>query len=121
MAVRLSAEGVRAKGHVIDLNNAGAFIATELVLEKNRPLRILLEVRAAGRRPWLEAVVMRRTERIVGRRLTIPAGLGVVFVAATKLEREFIQRAVVEALTESRERKTVADRSAAGDDGRPRR
>lgn len=100
MEARLVAEGINERGHVVDLNNAGAFIATEMPFEKNTPIEVELAVPGVECLP-IKAVVARRTERVTGKRTEIPAGIGLVFLTDTVLERAFIQRAVLEALKDN--------------------
>jgi len=90
-------------GHVVDLNNIGAFIATELVLEKGTELRVELSVPDVE--PLLiNAVVARRTERVVGPNGVMPAGLGLMFVADGEKEQSFIQNAVIVVLERALEK-----------------
>jgi hypothetical protein len=104
MQARLLAENVDTVGRVIDLNNAGAFVATALVLPKNSKLRVELRIPGMEKESCpLEAMVARHSEEVKGRETTIPAGLGIVFLVSTAAERAFIQRAVLEALRSSLE------------------
>ena len=98
MEARITLPGSVSRGRVIDLNNAGAFIATELELDKNSPLRVELLIPGGAKSVPLKAVVARRMEAIEGVTRTIPAGLGVVFLTDNVMERAFIQMAVLEAL-----------------------
>jgi hypothetical protein len=98
MEARLVSDGAETRGQVIDLNNAGAFIATDLALEKNTAVEIELQIPGEERSLPLKALVARRTELIEGRTRVIPAGLGLVFMTDNVMERAFIQKAVLEAL-----------------------
>lgn len=98
MEARLVSEGVEARGKVIDLNNAGAFVATDLVLDKNTAIEVELRVPGEETSLPLKALVARRTDVVEGKTRVIPAGLGLVFVTNNVMERAFIQRAVLEAL-----------------------
>ena len=98
MEARLVAEGAEIQGKVIDLNNAGAFIATDLTLDKNTSVEIELQIPGEERSLPLRALVARRTEQIDGKNRVIPAGLGLVFMTDNVMERAFIQKAVLAAL-----------------------
>ena len=117
MGAKLTADGVETHGQVIDLNNAGAFIATNLALEKNTAVEIELELPGEEKSLPLKAVVARRTEEVEGSHRSIPAGLGLVFLTSNIMERSFIQKAVLEALKGSLEATKVSLGSPAGDDG----
>lgn len=95
---RLVSASGEARGQVIDLNNAGAFVATDLPLDKNTPVKVELEIPGEEKSLPLKALVARRTEPIEGKTRVIPAGLGLVFMTDNVMERAFIQRAVLEAL-----------------------
>lgn len=101
MEARLVAGDLESVGRVIDLNNAGAFVATDLPLEKDSILEVELAVPGIEKSLPLKAIVARRTEQIEGQRRVIPAGLGLVFKAENVMERSFIQMAVLEALKAS--------------------
>lgn len=98
MEARLVADGAETLGKVIDLNNAGAFVACDLVLDKNTALEVELQIPGEDKSLPLKAVVARRTEEIEGKTQLIPAGLGLVFMTDNVMERAFIQKAVLEAL-----------------------
>ena len=98
MEARLVADGHETRAKVIDLNNAGAFVATDLTLDKNTSLEIELQIPGEEKSLPLKAIVARRTEAVEGKKRTIPAGLGLVFMAENVMERSFIQKAVLEAL-----------------------
>jgi hypothetical protein len=103
MQARLVREGIDTVGRVLDLNNAGAFIATELVLPKNTKLAIEIRLPGVEKSLPLQAVVARHTEAVEGRNRSVPAGLGVVFLTTNVMERSFIQLAVLAALRSSLE------------------
>jgi hypothetical protein len=103
MEIRLVCEGVETMGRVVDLNNAGAFVATELVIEKDTKLEVQLCLPGTEKSLPIQAVVARRTEAVEGRDHTFPAGLGLVFLTKNVMERAFIQMAVLEALKMSLE------------------
>jgi hypothetical protein len=84
---------------LVDLNNAGAFVATDLVMQKGDRIHVELDIPGVEEPKPLQAVVARRSEEIKGRKRTIPAGLGLVFVGNTPEEREFIQQVVMSTLT----------------------
>ncbi len=98
MEARLVVDGAQTQGQIIDLNNAGAFMATDLVLDRNTPVEIELQIPGEERSLPLKAVVARRTEEVAGKTRVIPAGLGLVFMTENVMERAFIQKAVLEAL-----------------------
>lgn len=108
MEARLVAGDVESVGRVIDLNNAGAFVATDLPLEKNSMLEVELAVPGIEKSLPLKAVVTRRMEEVEGQHHVIPAGLGLVFKAENVMERSFIQMAVLEALKASLKKMTKA-------------
>lgn len=97
--VRLLAPGRLETGTLIDLNNAGAFVATDLVMEKGEHLHIELDIPGVVESRPLQAAVVRRTEEVRGRERTIPAGLGLVFLGTTPEERQLIQQVVMSTLT----------------------
>jgi hypothetical protein len=97
--VNLLAPGKLETGLVVDLNNAGAFVATDMVLETGESLSIELDIPGVETPTPLQAIVARRSEEIRGRTRTIPAGLGVVFVGNTPEERQLIQKVVMSTLT----------------------
>ena len=61
MEARLVADGRETRGQVIDLNNAGAFVATDLVLDRNTALQVELQIPGEDKSLPLKAVVARRT------------------------------------------------------------
>lgn len=119
MQARLVRDGVDTVARVIDLNNAGAFVATDLVLPKNTRLEVELRLPGTEKSLPLQAIVARHSEAVEGRNRTMPAGLGIVFLTTNVMERSFIQLAVLEALRQSLEftkahaRVTQAARAAA--------
>jgi hypothetical protein len=116
MEARLvAADGAETNGRVIDLNNAGAFVATDLVLAKNTPVEIELRIPGETTSLPLKALVARRTEEVEGKSRVIPAGLGLVFMTDNVMERAFIQKAVLEALKGSLE----TTRMSLGSSGSP--
>ena len=98
MEARLVADGAETRGQVIDLNNAGAFVATDLALEKNTAVEVEIVIPGEDKSLPLKALVARRTEEVRGKSRVIPAGLGLVFMTENVMERAFIQKAVLEAL-----------------------
>ena len=98
MEARLVSAGAETLGKVIDLNNAGAFVACDLVLDKNTALEVELQIPGEDKSLPLKAVVARRIEEVEGKTQIIPAGLGLVFMTDNVMERAFIQKAVLEAL-----------------------
>lgn len=97
--VRLFAPGKLEAGTLFDLNNAGAFVATTMVLEKGERLHVELDIPGVESPTPLQAVVARCSDEVKGRTRTIPAGLGLVFVGNTPEERELIQQVVMSTLT----------------------
>lgn len=104
MEARLHVDDSETRGHVVDLNNIGAFIATDLVLEKGASLEVELCVPDLEVAPLIKAVVARRAERVEGPNGDLPAGLGVMFLADKEEEQTFIQNAVIVALERALER-----------------
>lgn len=99
MEARLVAvDGAETRGKVIDLNNAGAFVATDLDLEKNTPVQVELRIPGEEKSLPLKALVARKSDQVEGKTRIIPAGLGLVFMTENVMERAFIQKAVLEAL-----------------------
>jgi hypothetical protein len=98
MEAILHVDGSETKGHVVDLNNIGAFIATDLVLEKDTPLDVELCVPDVEEPLRIKAVVARRADRVKGRSGDLPAGLGLMFLVDHENEERFIQNAVIVAL-----------------------
>lgn len=103
MQARLTREGIDTVGRVLDLNNAGAFVATDLVLPKNTKLEIEIYLPGVEKSLPLKAIVARQSEAVEGRNRTVPAGLGIVFLTTNVMERSFIQMAVLQALKSSLE------------------
>lgn len=93
--VRILASGKLSEGHLVDLNNAGAFIATDLVLDKGEKVHLELDIPGDSQTQPLQAVVARHSQAIQGHHRTIPAGLGLVFVGQDQAEKELIQRVVM--------------------------
>lgn len=114
MQARLTREGIDTVGRVLDLNNAGAFVATELVLPKNTRLEVELRLPGVENSLPLKALVARHSEAVVGRTRTVPAGLGLVFLTTNVMERSFIQLAVLAALRSSLESTRAQAAQAAG-------
>jgi Tfp pilus assembly protein PilZ len=85
-------------GYLVDLNNAGAFVATSLELEKGTRLAVELQIPGIEEPRPLQAVVARCSPEIRGASKVIPAGMGVAFVGATAEERQLIQQMVTETL-----------------------
>lgn len=96
--VRILASGRLEEGYLVDLNNAGAFVATSLVLEKGEKVHLELEIPGDSTRQPLQAVVARCSGEMKGHHRVIPAGLGVVFVGEGQAEREVIQKIVMRTL-----------------------
>lgn len=110
--------GGETQGQVIDLNNAGAFVATDLELDKNTAVEVELQIPGEDKSLPLKALVARRTEEVKGKTRVIPAGLGLVFITENVMERAFIQKAVLEALKGSlaTTRMNLESSSAAADE-----
>ena len=106
--VRLLVDGLISRGQIVDLNNAGAFVATDLVLAKNRSLVVELRIACESKSLPLKAIVARQAEAVRGRARDFPAGLGLVFMTDNVMERAFIQKAVLAALKGSLERTRTA-------------
>ena len=93
--VRILTGGKLVDGHLVDLNNAGAFVATDLVLQKGEQIHLELEIPGDATTQPLQAVVARCSGEITGHHKVIPAGLGLVFVGQDQLEKELIQKIVM--------------------------
>ena len=121
MEARLVADGAETQAQVIDLNNAGAFVATDLVLDRNTALQVELQIPGEDKSLPLKAIVARRTEEVKGKTRVIPAGLGLVFMTDNVMERAFIQKAVLEALKGSlaTTRMNLSTSPAAGENSHP--
>ena len=104
MEALLHVDGSEEKGQVVDLNSIGAFIATDLVLEKDTSLEVELCVPDMVEPRRIKAVVARRSERVRGRSGDMPAGLGVMFLTENEKEERFIQNAVIVALERALEK-----------------
>ena len=98
MEARLHVNNSETRGYVVDLNNIGAFIATDLVVEEGTSLRVELCVPDVDEPLLVNAVVARLTERIESESGAIPAGLGLMFITDNEKEERFIQNAVIVAL-----------------------
>jgi hypothetical protein len=97
--VRLLTPGRLEAGTLIDLNNVGAFVATDLVLEKGTEVHLELDIPGVDTPTPLLAIVARCSGEIQGKNKTIPAGLGLVFIGKTPEERQLIQQVVMSTLT----------------------
>jgi Tfp pilus assembly protein PilZ len=97
--VRILAGGKLVDGELVDLNNAGAFVATDLVLEKGEKIQLELDIPGESTQQPLQAVVARCSAEIKGHHKVIPAGLGLVFVGQDQAEKELIQKVVMMTLT----------------------
>ena len=104
MEARLHVNNSETQGYVVDLNNIGAFIATDLVLEEGTSLRVELCVPDVDEPLLINAVVARQVERIESESGAIPAGLGLMFITDDEKEERFIQNAVIVALERALER-----------------
>jgi len=93
--VRILAPGKLSEGLLVDLNNAGAFVATDLVLEKGEKVHLELDIPGDSQTQPLQAMVARHSGEIQGHHRVIPAGLGLVFVGQDQAEKELIQRVVM--------------------------
>ena len=93
--VRILSGGKLVDGHLVDLNNAGAFVATELVLQKGEKIHLELDIPGDATTQPLQAVVARCSGEIKGHHKVIPAGIGIVFVGQDQSEKELIQKIVM--------------------------
>ena len=91
IGVRILTSGQLERGKLVDLNNVGAFVVTDLVLEKGERVHVELDIPGIDNPLPLQAIVARCSGAIQGRTKTIPAGLGLVFVGNTPEERQLIQ------------------------------
>jgi Tfp pilus assembly protein PilZ len=99
ISVRLLTAGRLEMGTLIDLNNMGAFVATDLVLDKGDKVHLELEIPGVDSPTPLLAVVARCSCEIRSKKKNIPAGLGLVFIGNTPEERQLIQQVVMSTLT----------------------
>ncbi len=97
--VHILAQDQREEGYLVDVNNIGAFVATNLVVECGTHISIeILVPDFYGIRP-LPAMVTRcrgGTQEMGKHNL---GGLGLVFINSSIEEREFVQRIVMSILT----------------------
>jgi hypothetical protein len=100
----LHVNGSEVKGHVVDLNTIGAFIVTDLVLEKDTSLEVELCLPDMVEPLRIKAVVARRSECVRGQNGDLPAGLGLMFLTDNEKEERFIQNAVIVALERALEK-----------------
>jgi hypothetical protein len=86
-------------GRLFDLNNLGAFVSTELSLEKGAAVDV--EIALPGMRvpELVHALVARQAERFQRGDRTTPQGLGLRFLADNLREQERIRRIVMMTLT----------------------
>lgn len=85
-------------GTLFDLSAAGAFIATDLKLEKGTFLE--LEIESSGDEAMsLSAVVARRGKLILESHRPMPPGLGLTFIATTAEARSRVHRIVLATVT----------------------
>jgi hypothetical protein len=86
-------------GYLLDLNNLGAFVATELDLNTGRPINIVIDLPGMRMPALLPAIVARRADRIQCHDRIIPEGLGLRFIAESNEDQERIRRIVMMILT----------------------
>lgn len=98
MKVRIFAPGRLQEGYLVDLNNAGAFVATDLVLEKGTRVHLELTVPGEEHPCPVQAVVAHCSREIRSPKRVIPAGLGLAFVGQSQADRQLIQQIVMTAL-----------------------
>ena len=116
-SVRIASGNARGEGQLLDVNNAGAFVATGLRLSVGAQLGLELQFDDESS-PSIPARVIRVSPPggkvdpgSPGSRE--PGGVGVVFLPETVRERAFIQRAVLAALTEDLDETADPERSLA--------
>ena len=92
--VRILCPGQTVEGHLEDINNAGAFVAT--LTELNKGTEVLLEIDIPGELDGkrLPAVVVRRRAEVRRPGRVLPPGLGLKFGAHTEEEIELIRQTV---------------------------
>jgi len=96
--VRILHEGEEAEGTLVDLNNAGAFVATMLELPRGSHIDVEIHVPGVDQPEPLLGIVARSTPEVRGLTRVIPAGLGIAFIAETVSERNLIQQMVTTTL-----------------------
>ena len=92
--MRILCPGQTVEGHLEDINNAGAFVAT--LTELNKGIQVLLEIEIPGELGGkrLPAVVVRRRAEVRRPSRILPPGLGLKFVAHTEEELDLIHQTV---------------------------
>jgi hypothetical protein len=86
-------------GYLFDLNNLGAFVATEIDLKIGRPIDIVIDLPGMRLPAEVPALVARRADRIQRYDRIVPEGLGLRFIAESKEDEERIRRIVTMVLT----------------------
>jgi hypothetical protein len=87
-----------ADGTLEDINNAGAFVVTELDLKKGDRVQLEIEIPGEGDTKILSATVARRRAEVRRHQEILPPGLGLKFMAQTQEDLDYIQQVVVRLL-----------------------
>jgi hypothetical protein len=87
------------EGYLFDLNNLGAFVATEIDMQIGRAIDIVIDLPGMRLPAQVPALVARRADRIQRYDRIIPEGLGLRFIAESNEDRERIHRIVMMILT----------------------
>jgi hypothetical protein len=87
------------EGFLYDVTVAGAFIATNMVVDRGEKVELEFNVPGADGPQMLPAVVARCAAPTQNHKGRVPAGLGVAFKAATPQDFKLINQIVVTTLT----------------------
>lgn len=82
---------------VFELSNVGAFIAIDRDVPPQTRVHFSM-LTDSGERIWMEAIVARRADSVETSRGPRPAGFGIVLLAETRIQREFLQETVMKHL-----------------------
>jgi hypothetical protein len=96
--VHILSLGQMAEGTLEDINNAGAFVVTDLELKKGDRVQLEIAIPGEGDTKILPATVARRRAEVRRHKEVLPPGLGVKFVAQTQEDLDYIQQVVMRLL-----------------------
>jgi hypothetical protein len=88
-----------ANGYLYDLSGAGAFVATDLVVDRGCRIELEIAVPGIDEPKSFQATVARCASRVEGSRGAIPAGLGITFLTDTETQLRNIRDFVMSTLT----------------------
>ena len=95
----VSADQPAKDGHLMDTNHLGAYVATDLKLERGTLLRLELVVPGETLTRSIRAKVARSKDDITDHRDPVPVGLGVEFITTSEAEESMVQDTVNAILT----------------------